>query len=133
MHRADWIAARLASWEDECTVTVVVPAGFEAYARVLHPVETLENGDRLVRWADVAAWSAMPLRKDAQFHSIALPPAALSGPPPYGSQGPQEGSLYLPDAESSPRSAGTGQPRRRTAGSACGTASAGIPPERSRS
>jgi len=99
VHRADWIAARLASWEDECTVTVVVPAGFEAYARVLHPVETLENGDRLVRWADVAAWSAMPLRKDAQFHSIALPPAALSGPPPYGSQGPQEGSLYLPDAE----------------------------------
>lgn len=99
MHRADWIAARLAPWEDEYTITVVVPAGFEAYARVLHPVETAENGNRLVRWADVAAWSAMPLRKDAQFHSIALPPTAPGGPPPYGSQGPQEGSLYLPDAE----------------------------------
>ena len=99
MHQADWIAPRLAPWEDEYTITSVVPAGFEAYARVLHPVETAENGDRLVRWADVAAWSAMPLREDAQFHSIALPPTTPSGPPPYGSQGPQEGSLYLPDAE----------------------------------
>jgi hypothetical protein len=96
---ADWIAPRLAPWDDEYTITIVVPAGFEAYARVLHPAETLANGDRLVRWADVAAWSGLPLRKDAQFHSIALPPAAPSEPPPYSSQGPQQGSLYLPDAE----------------------------------
>ena len=99
MHRADWIAARLALWQDEYTITIVVPAGFEAYARVLHPAETPENGNRLVRWADVAAWSAMPLRTDVQFHSIALPPTAPGGSHPYGSQGPQEGSLYLPDAE----------------------------------
>lgn len=100
MHQADWIASRLARWEDELTITIVVPAGFEAYARVLHPVETPEHGDRLVRWADVAAWSGMPLRNDAQFHSIALPPTAVpSGPPPYDGQGPLEGILYLPDAE----------------------------------
>jgi hypothetical protein len=97
--QADWIAPRLASWEDGYTITIVVPAGFEAYARVLHPVETPDHGDRLIRWAEVARWSGMPLRTDAQFHSIALPPAAPSGPPPYGSQGPQEGSLYQPDAE----------------------------------
>jgi hypothetical protein len=66
---------------------------------VLHPVQTADNGDRLVRWADVAAWSGMPLRPDAQFHSIALPPAAPGGPPPYDSQGPQAGSLWRPDAE----------------------------------
>jgi hypothetical protein len=99
VHQADWIAPRLAPREDEYTITIIVPAGFEAYARVLHPAETPDNGDHLVRWADVAAWSGMPLRKDAQFHSIALPPAAPSGPPPYRSQGPQEGSLYAPDAE----------------------------------
>ena len=99
MHQADWIASRLAPWEDEHTITIVVPGGFEAYARVLHPAETPGNGDRLVRWAEVAAWSGMPLRKDAQFHSIALPPEAPGGPLPYGSQGPQEGSLYVPDAE----------------------------------
>ncbi|HEV2253368.1 MAG TPA: hypothetical protein VGS06_09260 [Streptosporangiaceae bacterium] len=33
VHQADWIAARLAPREDEYTITVVVPAGFEAYAR----------------------------------------------------------------------------------------------------
>jgi hypothetical protein len=102
VHQADWIAPRLASGQDEYTITLVVPAGFEAYARVLHPVQTPDNGDRLVRlvrWADVAAWSGMPLRPDAQFHSIALPPTVPGGPPPYGSQGPQEGSLYPPDAE----------------------------------
>ena len=99
MHQADWIASRLAPWEDEYIVTIVVPAGFEAYARVLHPAETPSTGDRLVRWAEVAAWSAMPLREDAQFHSIALPPTAPGRPPPYGGQGPREGSLYVPDAE----------------------------------
>jgi hypothetical protein len=99
IHQADWIAPRLTPWEDEYTITIVVPAGFEAYARVLHPAETSDHGDRLVRWADVAAWSGMPLRKDAEFHSIALPPTAPSGPPPYDSQGPQMGSLYVPDAE----------------------------------
>ena len=104
VRQADWIASRLTPWENY-TITMVVPNGFEAYARVLHPVETpdnvetTDNRDRLVRWADVAAWSGMPLRKDAQFHSIALPPTPSSGEPPYRSQGPQEGTLYAPDAE----------------------------------
>ncbi len=80
MQQADWIGPRLGSWDDGHTITIVVPAGFEAYTRVLHPVETADNGDRLVRWADVAAWSGMPLRPDAQFHSIALPPSAPDGP-----------------------------------------------------
>jgi hypothetical protein len=74
VHQADWIAPRLSPWEDEYTITIVVPAGFEAYVRVLHPAETPDDRDHLVRWADVAAWSGMLLRKDAQFHSIALPP-----------------------------------------------------------
>jgi hypothetical protein len=101
VHQADWIAPRLAPWAGEYPITIVVPAQFEAYARVLHPVETPDTGDRLVRWADVAAWTAMPLRQDAQFHSIALPPSGtiLGGPPPYSGQGPDAGSLYLPDAQ----------------------------------
>jgi hypothetical protein len=98
VHQADWIAERLTPW-DEYRITMLVPAGFEAYARVLHPVDTPEDGGRLVRWADVAAWSGMPLRKDAQFHSIALPPAGPAGPPPFGGHAPQEGTLYTADAE----------------------------------
>jgi hypothetical protein len=97
-HQADWIAPRLTPW-DEHKITMVVPGGFEAYARVLHPAETPDHGDRLVRWAEVAAWSGMPLRGDAQFHSVALPPTDPGGPPPYHSQGPDQGSLYAPDAE----------------------------------
>jgi hypothetical protein len=31
--QADWIAERLTPREDEYAVTIVVPAGFEAYAR----------------------------------------------------------------------------------------------------
>jgi hypothetical protein len=99
VHQADWIGPRLAPWEGDYTAAIVVPAGFEAYARVLHPAQIAAHGDRLVRWAEVAAWSGLPLRPDAQFHSIALPPTARSEPPPYHGQGPREGSLYGPDAE----------------------------------
>jgi len=77
----------------------VVPVGFDAYARVLHPAE--EPGwvsDRLVRWAQVAAWSGMSLRRDAQFHPIALPPARPDREAPWSSQGPREGSLWVDEA-----------------------------------
>jgi hypothetical protein len=99
VHQADWIGPRLAPWEGDHIAAIVVPAGFAAYARVLHPAGFLEDGDRPVRWADVAAWSGMPLRQDAQFHSIALPPTVPGEPPPDGSTDPPEGSLHEPDAE----------------------------------
>jgi hypothetical protein len=94
---ADWIAPRLRPF-DAFQVTSVVPAGFEAYARVLHPAEEPGTGERLVRWAEVAGWSGQPLRPDTQFHSIALPPVRPSQPAPWASQGPRQGSLYPPDA-----------------------------------
>ena len=94
---AGWIGPRLAP-RDAFQVTSVVPGGFAAYARVLHPAEEPFTGERVVRWAEVAAWSGQPLRPDAQFHSIALPPVRPSGPAPWASQGPRQGSLYPPDA-----------------------------------
>ena len=96
---AGWIGERLAPF-DAHQVTSVVPGGFGAYTRVLHPAETPgPGGARLVRWAEVAAWSGQPLRADAQFHSIALPPDPPAAPAPWSSQGPEPGRLYLPDAE----------------------------------
>ena len=89
MHQADWIGPRLTPWDDSYAATAVVPAGFAAYARVLHPAGT-DDGDRPVRWAEVAAWSGLPLRPDAEFHSVALPPADPGGPPPDHGQGPRE-------------------------------------------
>jgi hypothetical protein len=94
---AGWIGPRLLPFDDH-RVASVVPGGFEAYARVLHPAEEPGTGDRLVRWAEVAAWSGQPLRPDAQFHSIALPPVRPGQPAPWRSQGPRQGSLYPPDA-----------------------------------
>jgi hypothetical protein len=96
---ADWIGARLSAFGDG-VVTSFVPDGFEAYARVLHPAEAPRRGHgNLVRWREVAAWSGVPLRSDAQFHSIALPPTRPTTEAPWRGQGPGTGSLFPPDAE----------------------------------
>lgn len=92
----EWIAERLAPFG--AYVTSVVPGGFAAYARILHPATDPLTDDRVVRWAEVAQWSGMPLGRGAQFHSIALPPHGPGGPVPWESP-PVQGSLYPPDAE----------------------------------
>jgi hypothetical protein len=97
--QADWVGERLSPFGAH-QVTSVVPAGFEAYARVLHPAAEPDRDDGdLVRWAEVAAWSGLPLRADAQFHSVALPPGRPARPAPWSGHGPERGSLYLADAE----------------------------------
>lgn len=98
VEQAGWIGQRLERFGAH-TVTSVVPGGFGSCARVLHPAEVPSGGGRrLVRWAAVAAWSGMPLGRDAQFHSVALPPARPAGQATWSGQGPREGSLYPPDA-----------------------------------
>jgi hypothetical protein len=79
-------------------VTSIVPAGYEAYARILHPAETPVHGAKLVRWREVSAWSGLPLRSDSQFYAIALPMIAPALPAPWRGQGPSKGALYPPDA-----------------------------------
>lgn len=97
--QAGWIGERLAPFSSY-QVTSVVPGGYEAYARVLHPAEAPRHDrGRVVRWAEVAAWSGLPLRPDSQFHSVALPPERPVGEAPWSGQGPRAGSLYLADAE----------------------------------
>jgi hypothetical protein len=99
VEEADWIAKRLRPFGD-LVVTKVVPQGFEAYARVLHPAEAPRRGHgRLVRWREVADWSGLPLGPDSQFHSIALPPTRPAADAPWRSQGPRSGSLFPADAE----------------------------------
>lgn len=60
VEEASWIGERLSAF-DSHVATSVVSAGFEAYARVLHPAEEPGRGGRLVRWRQVAAWSGVAL------------------------------------------------------------------------
>lgn len=94
---AGWLSERLDHGD---VVTGIVPSGFEAYARVLHPADDpTPGGRRLVRWRDIAAWAGRPLAPDAPFHSVALPDGPVRGVPPWSGAGPRKGRLAVPDAE----------------------------------
>lgn len=67
-----WIGPRLLPFGQG--VGSVVPTGFEAYARILHPVPgppADDAGPGLVRWADVAAVTGRVVHARAQFWRVA--------------------------------------------------------------
>jgi hypothetical protein len=99
---ADWIVAGLQ--EPGQSVLSVVPAGFEAYARIFHPAGR-DDEPGPVRWRDVAAANGRAAHPGMQWPSI-------TGLHPFGEQDGQPG---LWDAE----------PAR--AGSPSGTATAPWP------
>jgi len=97
-HQADWVGEALSPFGDH-VVTSVVPGGFDAYARVLHPAEVPHGGfGHIVRWREVAEWSGMPLGRTSQFHSIALPEERPGREAPWQGQGPALGRLLPADA-----------------------------------
>lgn len=96
--QADWIARRLSPFGAD-RADSVIPAGFAAYARLLHPVSRADaQGERTVRWSEVAAWSGIGLERQSQFHDIALPRRAPARPAPWDGHGPAEGTLSADDA-----------------------------------
>jgi len=95
---ADWIRERLSA-PTNYVVSSIVPGGFAAYARILHPVQEPRDGSALVRWADVSRWSGVAMRPQIQWCEVALPEATPATEPPWRNQGPREGSLFVPDAE----------------------------------
>jgi hypothetical protein len=62
---AAWIAPRLGAFASG--VHGVIPAGFEAYARVLHPAD---SADEHVRWGAVAAACGKVNHALMQFHAL---------------------------------------------------------------
>jgi hypothetical protein len=116
IEEGDWIRDRLATPVGS-TVTSIIPAGFDAYARVLHPAvvagdglagdqiasnqtpgdQTISDQEGRARWAQVAAWSGLELRSNAQFHSVALPPGGPVQTELEACRAPRKGSLAAGD------------------------------------
>lgn len=69
----DWIASRLAPFASG--VSAIVPTGFEAYIRVLHPVPVVNTGpaerQEHVTWAEVAQRTGATMHPLAQYEAIA--------------------------------------------------------------
>lgn len=101
----DWIRPRLGGWG---TVTGLLPGGFDAYARVLHPVVgrlpgAADDAPWLpMRWADVAAVTGRTVHPLVQWHRL----IGYEGPEPWSPRSalwpegePRPGSLALPQLE----------------------------------
>jgi hypothetical protein len=71
---AKWLAKRLRPFGSE--VASIVPDGFAAYLRILHPAHGA-NMEPL-RWADVAARCGHTMHRLAQFHAISRPKVGCS-------------------------------------------------------
>jgi len=69
LDEADWVEQRLLPFGSG--VGSIVPAGFPAYVRILHPASD-SNGETL-RWAEVAAKTGRVMHRLAQFHAINRP------------------------------------------------------------
>jgi hypothetical protein len=68
---ADWIAPRLMGFARG--VGAIVPTGFAAYARLLHPVDD-QSGAPTRRWADVAEENGRIVHAEMQLHLISTRP-----------------------------------------------------------
>jgi len=74
------------------TVSALVPAVFEAYARILHPAIRYDGDDDIeVSWADVAAHNGTSVDAGAQWDAITHGP--VDSQPPVWDDGPSEGHL----------------------------------------
>jgi len=85
---ASWLAPRLTGQQGH--VTGVVPDGFDAYARILHPVE-VEAG-RTVPWAAIARAAGSRVHPLAQWHRVATTPSGARGW--WREAAPEEGNLH---------------------------------------
>lgn len=74
------------------SVGSLVPIGFEAYGRILHPAAG--PNEVPVRWDAVAKWSGRTVHSLAEFERLAIPRPGVDSPSPFV-QRPTDGSLRL--------------------------------------
>jgi len=83
---ADWLRPRLQPWGSGMgtPVTSIVPVGYDAYARVFHPVGAPAPAE-FVTWQEVADWSGGTFHALAQFERMSIPVRPNPGSPPFDS------------------------------------------------
>ncbi len=77
---AAWIASRLHPFAQDAGA--IVPEGFEAYARVFHPVVS-RVGERVATWREIAAANGRVAHREMQFASIAWSATHRPGGPDW--------------------------------------------------
>jgi hypothetical protein len=91
VENADWIGVRLHPFT-AYDVGAVIPTGFAAYARILHPASTWRDHTD-VMWSEVAASTGKIIHPLVQFHAIATPVADRElGERPWSDE-PRTGTL----------------------------------------
>lgn len=79
-------------------MTGVIPAGYEAYVRVLHPVAVDE--DRSVRWRDVASVTGQQVHPLVQWWRLIDSPDSVNPSSElWHGDNPETGALALPDSQ----------------------------------
>jgi hypothetical protein len=74
------------------TVSALVPAVFEAYARILHPAIRYDGDDDIeVSWSEVAAHNGTTAHSHVQWVAVTRGP--VESQPPVWDDGPSEGHL----------------------------------------
>jgi len=98
---SEWILPRLRPWGSGSGTRVgsIVPSGYPAYARVLHPARRTESDpvmtwrDVDVPWREVADWSGRTYHPLMQFGAVSTPAAGTTEPSPFD-QEPSTGRLF---------------------------------------
>lgn len=90
--QAAWIQERVAS--PGAGLRSILPTGFQAYVRVLHPAEDPRSEQfRLVRWAEVAERAGVTMHASIRFDALAAALQARAGSDSWDVSEPDTGNL----------------------------------------
>ena len=68
---ADWILSGLEPWGERLSIGILLPGGFDAYARVLHPVERWDGLETtILTWAEIGLGQGVSLTPEVQFDEV---------------------------------------------------------------
>jgi hypothetical protein len=87
----DVTPARWLTVESDSVVAALLPGGFEAYARILHPADSPES--RPVPWRVVADWAGRVMHPGVQFKAVSRPVRGHGRTPPPWDEAPERGNL----------------------------------------